>query len=476
MFRHPHKRLASEDLTTMTNDSRSKMMSFLAAWGKRLLIVPPVALAVGALIYLTQTRQPPKVKTESESARALSVIAASIFQIEPRIVGFGTAAYAKKWRAVAQVAGRIQEVHPELRPGAIINAGDVLLKIEDADYRSAAAELTASIEQKEAEISQLEQTRSNYDKTLALERSALSLIDRELKRVETLVARQAESQTMVDTTRRSQIAQEKVVQDLENSKSLIAPQIEVLKAGVRQTEAQLEKAKRDVERTVIRAPFTMRIGNVDLELDQFVATNEALFEGISDSEIEIEVQIPRTDVPRLLALPPANHTPPKERTMEMMRDRFRVTPTVEISGGASTMVYEGRFLRVREAVDAQTRQVGVVIGVTNKPKLEAGRPRPPVLDGSFCKVTLRGESIGERVVVPRVSLHGDTVYVVDKDGRLAKRKVEVEFFQEDVAVLASGLSPAEQVVIADPSPAVEGSLIEPVDDSEILDSVKAAVQ
>ena len=89
---------------------------------------------------------------------------------------------------------------------------------------------------------------------------------------------------------------------------------------------------------------------------------------------------------------------------------------------------------------------------------------------------MRGESIGERVVVPRVSLHGDTVYVVDKDRRLAKRKVEVEFFQEDVAVLTSGLLPAEQVIIADPSPAVEGSLIEPVDDSEILDSVKAAVQ
>ena len=465
-----------EDKTPVTNSSRSKLKSFLAVWGKRLLIVPPVVLATGALVYLTQTRQPPKVRTESESARALSVIAAPVLEIEPRIVGFGTAAYAKKWRAVAQVAGRILEVHPELRPGAIIKAADVLLKIEDADYRSAAAELTASMEQKEAEISQLEQTRTNYDKTLALERSALSVLDRELKRVQSLVAKRAESQSAIDTTRRSQIAQQKVVQDLENSKSLIAPQILVLKAGVRQTAAQLEKAKRDVERTVIRAPFTMRIGQVDLELDQFVATNEALFEGISDSEIEIEVQVARKDIPRLLSLPPADHTPPKERTMKMMRNRFRVTPTVEISGSESAMAYEGRFLRVREAVDSQTRQVGVVIGVTNELKLTDGRPRPPVLDGSFCKVTLRGESIGERVVVPRVSLHGDTVYVVDRDRRLAKRKVKVEFFQEDVAVLASGLLPAEQVIIADPSPAVEGSLIEPVDDSEILDSVKAAVQ
>jgi hypothetical protein len=466
----------TENETAMANSLRSRLMSFLAVWGKRLLIVPPVALAIGALIYLTQTRQPPKVKSESESARALSVIAAPVFEIEPRVVGFGTAAYAKKWRAVAQVAGRILEVHPELRPGAIISAGDVLLRIDDADYRSAAAELTASIEQKEAEITQLEQTRSNYDKTLTLERSALSLFERELNRYESLLASQAESQAAIDGARRSLIAQQKVVQDLENSKSLIEPQIHVLKAAVRQTAAQLEKAERDVERTLIRAPFTMRVGDVDLELDQFVATNETLFEGFSDSEIEIEVQVSTTDMPRLLAMPPADHRPPEELTMDIMRNAFRVSPTVEISGGDSTVVYEGRFLRVREVVDSQTRQVGVVIGVTNEPKLTDGRPRPPVLDGSFCKVTMRGESIGQRVVVPRVSLHGETVYVLDKDSRLAKSEVEVEFFQEDVAVLASGLTPAEQVIIADPSPAVQGSLIKPVEDNAILDRLKNAVQ
>ena len=454
----------------------ARLKRLLTVWGSRLLIIPPIALAIGALIYLTQTRPPPKIKTESESARALSVIAAPVFVIEPRVVGFGTAKYAKKWRAVAQVTGRIQQVHPELRPGAIISAGETLLKIDDADYRSAAAELTAFIEQKQAEISQLEQNRSNYEKTLALERSALALLKKELKRIQTLVASRAESQSTVDTARRSLIAQQKVIQDLENNKSLIDPQIQVLKAGVRQTVAQLEKAKRDVERTLIQAPFTMRIGDVDLELDQFVGANEALFEGISDSEIEIEVQISRTDIPRLLSLPPANHTPPEERTMEMMRNRFRVKPIVEISGGESTMVYEGRFLRVREAVDSQTRQVAVVIGVTNELKLTDGRPRPPVLDGSFCKVTLRGESIGERVVVPRVSLHGDAVYVIDKDSRLAKRAVKVDFHQEDVVVIADGLSVGEQVVIADPSPAVEGSLIEAVEESGILDLLKGAVQ
>ncbi|EMI53219.1 efflux RND transporter periplasmic adaptor subunit [Rhodopirellula sallentina] len=461
----------------MANPGPDKTMKrLLSRWGKRLLIVPPIVLAVVALIYLTQTRPPPKIKTESEAPRALSVIAAPEMEIQPRAVGFGTAEFAKKWRAVAQVSGRIQEVHPELRPGAIIGANDLLLKIDDADYRSAVAELTALMEQKEAEISQLEQTRSNYDKTLELERAALTLLDRELKRLESLMARQAESQSTIDSTRRSYIAQQNVVQDLENSKSLIDPQIQVLQAGVRQTAAQLEKAKRDVERTEIRAPFTMRIGEVDLELDQFVAINETLFEGYSDAEMEIEVQISTTDIPRLLAAPPTGQPPPEEQTMELMREVFRVTPTVEISGGESNAVYEGQFLRVREVVDSQTRQVGVVIGVTNKPKVANGRPRPPVLEGSFCKVTLRGEPIGSRVVVPRMSLHGDSVYVLDEESRLATRKVEVEFFQDGVAVLASGLSPGELIIVADPSPAVAGSLIEPVNDEESLQLLKDAVQ
>ena len=461
----------------MTNESGNpKLKRFLARWGKRLLIIPPIALAIFILISLTASRSAPKLKTESELSRVLRVIAAPELEVEPRVVGFGTAEYAKKWRAVAQVAGRISEIHPELRPGTIIGAGEVLLKIDDADYRSAAAELSAFIEQKEAEISQLEQTKINYDKTLALERSALSVLDNDLERSRSLVARNAESQSTIDTSLRAQIAQQKIVQDLENSKLLIEPQILALQASIRQSTAQLEKADRDVKRTEIRTPFAMRIGDVDLELDQYVAINEALFEGYSFSDMEIEVQISMHDIPRLQAVPSSDRPPPEEFTMEIMRNIFRISPTVEISGGESNAIYEGRFLRIREVVDSQTRQLGIVIGVTNKPKLAEGRPRAPVLEGAFCKVTLRGESIGKRVVVPRTALHGKTVYVVDEDNRLAKREVELEFFQDDVAILASGLAVGQQVIIADPSPAVEGMLVDPVLDSAHDEMLRDAVK
>lgn len=452
------------------------LKSVLARWGQRLLIVPPILISIGILVFVTSSRASPKVRTDGESARALSVIPAVELDVNPRVIGFGTAEYAKAWRAVSQVSGRILEIHPELRPGAIISADEVLLKIDDADYRSVAAELEASIEQKQAEIALLEQTSNNYDKTLVLERAELAVLEGELQRVESLVAREAESQSSIDAARRALIAQQQVVLELENSKSLIAPQVQALKASIRQTAAQLDKARRDVERTEIRAPFTMRIGDVDLELDQYVSTNETLFEGFSFSEVEIEVQVSMNDMPRLLAVPPEGHTPPEQLTMELMRDIFRVSPQVEILGGDSRAVYEGRFLRVREVVDAQTRQLGVVIGVTNRPQLKDGRPRPPLLEGSFCRVTLRGESIGPRVVVPRAALHGSTVYVVDADSRLAARDVTVEFLQGDVAVISSGLSVGELVIVADPSPAVEGMLIAPVEENELAVRLKEAVE
>ncbi len=461
----------------MTNASNTmKPNIVLVRWGKRLLIVPPILMAVGILIFLTQNRAAPSERTESETSRALSVIAAPKLDIQPRVVGFGTAEYARKWRAVSQVTGRIKQIHPELHPGAIIRAGDVLLKIDDADYRSAVDELAAFIEQKEAEISQLEQTKTNYDKTLVIERSALSVVEGELQRAEALLARKVESQSSIDATQLTVIAQQKVVQDLENSKALIEPQIKALRASIRQSKVQREKAERDITRAEIRAPFTMRVGEVDLEADQFIGTNEMLFEGFSFSDMEIEVQLSMQDVPRLLAAPPANRPPPAEMSMEIMRSIFRVTPTVEVSGGETNAVYEGRFLRVREVVDTQTRQIGIVIGVTNKPRIENGRPRPPVLEGAFCKVTLRGESLGERIVVPRSALHGSTVYVVDQQNRLAEREVKLEFTQEDVAVIASGLQAGERVIVSDPSPAVEAMLIEPVEDTELELHLRKAVQ
>ena len=450
-------------------------IEWLTRWGKRFLLVPPIVLAIAILIFATKNRPPLVERTESESARALDTIEAPLLEVRPRVIGYGTAEYSRKWRAVSQVAGRLQSIHKELRPGAVIGEGEVLLKIDDADYRSAVEELTASIEQKYAEIEQLTRTQDNYDKTLEVEQNVLEVLTQELQRAEALLAQRAGSQSTIDSKKRDLLAQQQVILDINNNKSLIEPQIEALKAGIRQSMAQREQAQRDIERAEIRAPFTMRIGDVDLEAGQFITANETLFEGYSFSELEIDVQLSMLDIHRLLSNPVQKLPVPGELTMENMRSVFQVEAMVRVSGAGANAVYKGNFLRVREVVDSKTRMLGLVIGVTNSMGNPQEPPKPPILEGAFCKVELLGSPIGKRIVLPRNAVHGSTVYVLNEKHRLQERQVSIEFSQDDYSVLSAGVTAGEQVIVSDPSPAITGMLVDPIEDAETAEQLASAV-
>ena len=82
----------------------------------------------------------------------------------------------------------------------------------------------------------------------------------------------------------------------------------------------------------------------------------------------------------------------------------------------------------------------------------------------FVEVELRGKPRHEVLVVPRSSLHGHRIYVVTPENRLEVRKVGIAFMQTGFAVISEGLKAGDKIVVSDPIPAIEGMLLNPVDD------------
>ena len=85
----------------------------------------------------------------------------------------------------------------------------------------------------------------------------------------------------------------------------------------------------------------------------------------------------------------------------------------------------------------------------------------------FCEVELRGAALENRIVVPRTSVRGGAVYLVDDNSRLERRPVEVAFSQGGFSVISTGLEGDERLVVSDPTPAIEGMLVEATLDQEI---------
>lgn len=422
-------------------------------------------LGVGILYLMGSGRTDPEPQPLEEVARSLRVINVPQVPLVPRVVGYGLARSADRWSAVAEVKGRIVEVHDELKAGSILKAGETVLRIDPTEYGLRIAQLEAEIADIKAQQLRLEAEESNLRASLKIEEDSLGLAERDLKRLESLARGSSITESEVDAKKREVLAQRQSVQNINNSLTVLPSQVDSLSATLKAKEANLSLAQLDLGYATIVAPFDCRIGEVALEVGQFLTTGQSLFDAYGIDVTEVEAQIPINQARTLLS-PSDAPEGLMNLTMEQVRKIFNVGVEVRMESGNFRVTWEGRFDRVREQLDTQTRTVQVVVAVDKPYEQAIPGVRPPLAPGMFCEVELRGKTRTGRIVIPRTCLRGNLVYVLNEENRLESRPVEVAFSQGGLACIASGIVPGEKLVVSDPTPAVGGMLVIPVEDKE----------
>ena len=446
-----------------------KILQALQPYLMKLLILPPIIAGVIVLVIAVRNRVGPEKVPESEIARTLRVITVEQMDFQPRAIGYGTARPAQIWQAIAEVKGRVVELHPDLRSGSFVKKDEVLVRVDDTDTKLAISRLDAEIAKANSSISELKANKTNFEASVQLEREALQVAENELERNERLLESNAGSQAEVDSQRRAVIAQRQKVQSIVNSLNLLPSQLEAAQANLLASKSNLAEKQRDLERIEIRAPFNCRIGPVNLELNQFLSTGQTLFEVQATSAVEIEAQVAIKNM-RLLFdeelreqdLASGN----TEISQKAVKRYFDLDVVVRYSAGSERAERKATFERLREELDSQTRSLGVIVAIRDP--FKSLKDGPPPASGMYCEVELRGKLQEDRIVIPRSSIRDEHVYVLDKDDRLRRRKISVDSTQSEFAVIESGIEVGDILVVSDPTPAVEGMLVSPVDDPDLL--------
>ena len=444
----------------------------------KLLFFVPVALGVAAVVWAVASRSEPERVPEQELARALRVLEVQPTEVVPRAVGYGEADASQFFQAVAEVKGKIVDLHPELKAGSFIREGELLVAIDITDTQIAIQKLKAEIARSEASLSELTASGDNLESALKIEQASLEVAKGELERLQQLEANNnVVSKAEVDQQRRSVLAQQQAVQNLNNSLNLLPAQIESAEATIAVAEANLVSSERDLERCRIKAPFNCRLGPVDLELDEFVAVGQQLFTAQSIDKIEVEAQFSLPRVANLLrpgAQSPQLSDDPSAPPQEILRNFFALDATVRYGSSGFRASREADFERLREQLDSQARTVGIVVSI-DKPFDREGDARvngPPPVPGTYCEVELRAEPLSASLIVPRAAIHDGNLFVLDADNRLRRRAVEIALTQNDFSVIATGLSAGERVVVSDPTPAIEGMLVSPELDTDLAEALR----
>lgn len=414
--------------------------------GRFLAVVIGLAIGAALLVFFVVNRQAPEHSDSPPAPKVVAVIEVQPLALRLEARGHGVARPAETWQAVANVSGRVVERHPHLESGTLLREGTLLLTLDPSRYELAIAEA-------EAELAQLEVEEINTLRLLDLERQALDLAEQELSRIERVAATGAVSTSQRDAQRRSTVGQRQAVATLENTLFLLPAKRE--RASVR-----LAQARRDLADTRFEAPYDLRLGEVDVELHQFVGAGQRLFEADSLAAAEVEARLPFSMVRRLLGSVAPVELEPGTLDLSERIDLDSIDAELELVG-APGVSWKGRVVRVASGLDPATRAVRVVVRVEELWRDARPPDHPPLQRDMYTRVRLSAPSPVAQLVVPASALHQGEIYLADEHDRLVRRPVSVVFNQGDLAVIESGLTPGERVIVDDLQPALAGMTLAP---------------
>ncbi len=383
----------------------------------------------------------------------------------------------KVWRAVAEVQGKLDYVHPEISSGTIVREGTKLLGIEKTEYELEHQRLKADLQKSQNELAELDLHEANLELMIEIEDRSLLFARNEVDRLRRLSESNAATRTQLDAAQRSLLQQLGALETQRHELKLMPSRRRTIQATIDAQEARVKDAEIDIQRTEIIVPFDCRLGEFDLEKGQFVATGQILLEadGLDATEVVAQVAVEKAATlidPTQMSLGQIMAVLASRDTTSI-RDLFQVDATVRATAGELESTWEARFVNSSSQIDPKTRTIGFVTVVDRPYEKVIPGERPPLVRGVFCEVELGGRARTNQIVIPRLAVHGDHVYIVNDRSRLERRAVVVEFVQSDIAVIRSGLRAGETLVVSDPTPAIDGQLVQAESDDALLQSVIA---
>ncbi|MDL9999949.1 efflux RND transporter periplasmic adaptor subunit [Variovorax sp. J22P240] len=298
---------------------------------------------------------------------------------------------------VSQVRARAAGILLErlFKEGSDVKAGQPLFRIDPAPYAAAQRSAEASLARAEANAAQA--------KALA-------------ERYKPLVAANAVSKQEYDNA----VAAQKTAE-----------------ADVGVSRAALTTAKINMSYAAVTAPISGRIGRALVTEGALVGQNDATELAVIQQIDPMYVNFTQsaTDVLRL------------RRAMEAGQFKRASGPNAAsvrvVLEDGTEYALPGRLLFSDLTVDATTGQVTL--------RAEVPNPKGELLPGLYVRVRLEQAQAANAITVPQQAVtrtqQGDTLTVVEPDGKLSKRTVKISAAQDNQWVVLEGLKAGEQVMV-----------------------------
>jgi RND family efflux transporter MFP subunit len=227
---------------------------------------------------------------------------------------------------------------------------------------------------------------------------------------------------------------------------LYGPQMANAKAALASSNAAVEQSRLALERTIVKAPFNVRVKSESLDIGQYVKSGNSIAVLAGTDTVEINVPLPPEDLHWL-------NIPLYGRKLN------GPDAVVSVNIGGRSYEWPGHILRSTGEVDPKSRMMQVVIEVTDPYGLinKTDTTRPALVIGTFVDVKISGRMLKDVFRIPRVALRDNsTVWIMEKDNKLRIRSVTPLRFEKEAVILSKGLADGERIVLTNISGAANG--------------------
>lgn len=239
----------------------------------RLLVILAISLVVTVLLILT--RPEPKAELQPYPAPVVTTTTVAQEDVQPIAVKTGLLQPARKARLRFEVSGRVIERRVE--PGQHVAEGDILLRLDAGDYVDA-------LQEAEARVQQERQAVARDLRLLELVKRERRLQEREVERLEKLGRESLSSQSARDEAVRRLLQYEAEAARLRYS-------VDTAEARLQSRLASLNRARRNVERSTLQAPFETTVNAVELEVGDYVSAGQVAVELVQLDKLDLYLEI-----------------------------------------------------------------------------------------------------------------------------------------------------------------------------------------
>ena len=308
---------------------------------------------------------------------------------------------------IPQVSGRIIQVADEFIDGGNIKKGQPLIWIDDRDYKLATISAESRVAQAkkllEREIAESELARKDWEELGEGEASPLTLR----------------------------------IHQLEEARALLNA-----------AEADLEKAKLNLERTVINLPFDGLIKKKNAGIGQYVNAGSILGSAFSTEKVLIPLPLTDTEL-SYLGLPLGYESKGYFDGPKVIFRSYISRKNIE---------WLGRITRTSGSIDSQTRLVYAYAEVLNPYDED-----PPLAIGTYVDAEIEGNFISNGFILPIAAIKNDNeIYVIDQNSKLKIKKIEIVGTEEDKVIVKGDISELDMVVISTINTGYEGMELTPM--------------